>query len=170
MFNHVLQPTRPSCFGWQSTRLVGWVVARGSSVVITRIVKVTISLLAMGLFLGGCGHRTEANSGRNLQGTWVLKRVGADGSFHSQITITTNGNYVCQNIQRDNSNHVYTFQLKGTFQLSDGYLIDTVTNHSDTNFAVPSVFRAKIVRISDGELVVHDETNSVDAVFRKVKQ
>ena len=138
--------------------------------VITRIVKSATPLLALALLLSGCGHRTAADSGKNLQGTWILDRVDMNGSFHSQTTVAKNGSYVCETIRRDNSNNAYVFKLQGSFQLADGYLIDTITNHSDTNFAVPSVFRARVVRISDRELAIHDETNSVDAVFRKAEK
>jgi hypothetical protein len=123
-------------------------------------------LIAVCFLLSSC-DRSDARLHAKLQGTWILDRTRPDGSIHTRTVIHSDGAYTCQTVARDNSNHVYKFELEGTFETRDGYLIDTVRKHTDTNFPVPTVFRARIISMTDRELVIHDEANSVDGVFEK---
>ena len=54
------------------------------------------------------------------------------------------------------SNILHPFQLRGIFQIKDGWLIDTMTSHSDlTNGEqLPYVNKYQIVKLSDSELVL----------------
>ena len=121
-------------------------------------------ILALLSLLTGC-HR-ESNA--KLAGTWLLDRVRPDGvKIHSAITIASSGRYSCQTSAFTNSSLAFAVQSEGTFQIKDRYLIDTVTRHSEPTVPIPTVFRARIIRFDDRELVAHDDTNSADVVFRK---
>ena len=136
-------------------------------------VKFISPLLAVCLLLIGCGRNSGLRPAPSSQGTWQLDRAGTGMNLGVQLHTTTmvdsDGRYSCETVATG-SNRVVRFTLEGTWQIKDGYLIDTVTRHSDTNIAVPWTNRARIVRITDQELAIHDEANSADAIFRKVKE
>jgi hypothetical protein len=62
------------------------------------------------------------------------------------------------------------------FQVQAGLLIDTMTNNSNTNAQLPLIWRARIVRIDDHEMVLRPEPTEEWAYptnqlrFRKVSR
>lgn len=75
------------------------------------------------------------------------------------------------------SNIFREFDIEGTWQIQDGFLIDTMTKHSgQTNVNLHSVCRAQIIQFSDQELVTKfEENNPKDSndghvtIFQKTK-
>jgi len=141
--------------------------------VIYTFVKLTPPLLVFCILLTGCDRDSNSQPAGRLQGTWLLDRLGTGINLgvklHTTTKVDSDGRYSCESVATS-SNRVVRFICEGTWQIKDGYLIDTVTNHSDTNIVVPWIVRARIVQITDQELAIHDETNSVDAIFRKAKE
>ena len=62
------------------------------------------------------------------------------------------------------------FEIEGTLEVRDGFVIDTMTKHSQTNAPVPVTNRQRIVRMDSREMVLNSphswETNLL--VFRKI--
>ena len=50
-----------------------------------------------------------------------------------------------------------------------GFIVDIVTNHSNTNATLPYTSRAKIIRQSERELVAKWEGAGTESTMRKVK-
>ena len=122
----------------------------------------SLSILALAAVLTGC-HRSP-----KFEGTWVLDRVRPDGvKIHSVSKIAPDGKYLTQTSAFTNSVLAFAVKSEGTFEINDGYLIDTMTKHSEPTVPLPSVFRARIIRFDERELVAHDDANSADVVFRK---
>ena len=127
---------------------------------------------ALGVLSVGCSPKTGNQSTPSLQGTWLLDRPGeginAGVTLHTTTKVDSEGRYTCETVAT-NSKRAVRFSLEGVWQIKDGYLVDTVIKHSDTNFTVPVTFRARIAHFSDHELEIYDEANSVHTVFRKPK-
>ena len=106
-----------------------------------------------------------------LTGTWVLEYTPLASNFESTIFIDSNRNYAVHGQRLTLSNKIYTFEIGGKYTVVNGWLIDTVTNHSMwTNKAhSPYVVSNQIVRLTDQELILKfDEvTNQVEVIFRK---
>ena len=139
--------------------------------------KFALIFFALSLLLLGC-HRQNATVHNNLTGTWLFETNYSDGrKFESTTTIGSNGTYFCHINSLGRSNIFKEFDLEGTLQIQDGFLIDTMTKHSgQTNVNLHSVTREQIIRFSDHELVVKFEEyanqnpeNWREAVFRKAK-
>ena len=130
-------------------------------------------LCAVSLLLTCCSHKRARQPVSKLEGTWLLDRVGTGVNLgvtlHTATTVDSLGRYSCATTATS-SNRVTRFTLEGTWQVKDGYLIDTLTKHSDPTFVVPWTVRARIVRLTDQELAIHDEEHSVEAVFRRAKE
>jgi hypothetical protein len=96
----------------------------------------------------------DAKIRMNLPGTWVTDfgsfTVRPDGSYIGWHTNSTSG--VVTN--------------EGTFQIRDGFLINTVTKSSRTNAHVPYVGYLRTIQANDGEIVL-DEGGGVEDVLRK---
>lgn len=59
-------------------------------------------------------------------------------------------------------------------KIRGGFLIDTMTKHSNTNAVLPTIFTNRIVRMNDTEIVMRMDTNAgsympstTEIVFRK---
>ncbi len=112
-------------------------------------------------------HPSDAQVRQMLPGTWSVSSgdsrvhvsvdqtstIGSDGRYASKITNTSTGSVI---------------DLEGTFQVSDGYLIDTMTKCSRTNAHVPNVYRARIIRADSREMVFAFDGGSSKVYFRKV--
>jgi hypothetical protein len=101
-------------------------------------------------------HSRDAKIFKSLAGTWIMSlgslTVHPDGSYVLQSTVSPSGGVVTN---------------EGTFQVRDGFLIDTVTKTSQPNTEVPRVSRARIIRADDSEIVVNYEGARGETVFRK---
>jgi hypothetical protein len=120
------------------------------------------SILALVALLTSC-HRIP-----KFEGSWVLDRTRPDGlKIHSVTTIAPDGKYSTQTTAFTNSVLAFAVKSEGTFEIKEGYLIDTMTKHSEPTVPLPSVFRARIIRFDGRELVARDDANAADVVFRK---
>jgi hypothetical protein len=106
-----------------------------------------LSLPVLCLFLPGCKDRdatpqlpsdaplpiaTDAELNGRLSGTWIFEQDFRLSHFRSVTTVTSNGSYVCQ-ITFARSNATDLFNLEGRWQVSNGWLMDTIVKHSYTN-------------------------------------
>jgi hypothetical protein len=139
-------------------------------------VKPTLAITALGLVLGGCSRDADVQVRKQLAGTWVVTGKYRDGgSFTSTIRIRQDGDYACRIIWHSESGTDRSSDLQGFFQIRAGVLIDTTTNHSNTNAVLPMTSRAHIVRFDGREMVLEWEHNQEweffptnELVFRKV--
>ena len=120
--------------------------------------KYTASLFALVFLLTACSHRNDAEVRRNLPGAWHYDLSStADRGGTSTFTIATNGDFVCQTVV---SNGIHTVELAGTFQVADGYLVETVTRSTQPNARIPFVSRAQIIQADAQEMIISfDGTN-----------
>ena len=139
--------------------------------------RIAITPLILIVLLTACKKHNEfkpANSEAELQqqlaGTWKTERDFTNGgSFQSTVMIAPNGAYV-GGITNFGRKSFKTYHVEGTWEIKDGFLTDTLTNHSDTNARPPFVSSERIIRFSTNELVVQFESgpsNSIEAVFKK---
>lgn len=138
--------------------------------------KHPLIILTAFLLLAGCGRQGDAQRLQQLQGTWIYTRNNVTGDdFKSTITIDATGNYLCEIESRDQQDHNNrTFSLAGYMKIRGGFLIDTMTKHSNTNAVLPTIFTNRIVRMNDTEIVMRMDTNAgsympstTEIVFRK---
>ena len=109
--------------------------------------KYTIPILVLSLFLTACSHRSDAKIRENLPGTWSVD-LAAEGR-RSTFTIATNGDFVCRTSQGA--------ELSGSFQVEDGFLVETVAKSSQTNAHLPFVSRWQILQSDANQMVVTDD-------------
>ena len=84
--------------------------------------------------------------------------MGTNGDYSEQVTITR-------------SNETTVFRMEGTWQMEEGLLVNTVTNHSDPALFVQYTThpqRCQIVRANDRELVI--KVSDGQRVFRKASK
>jgi hypothetical protein len=119
------------------------------------------SIVALLLLLAGCHRQGDAETQRNLPGTWIMTRDDAEnGPFQSTITFGPSGDYVCQVVAKNRWDGLTrTSNLAGRFEVRDGMLIDTMTKNSNTNAELPIISTARIVRSNGRELVLKFEGN-----------
>jgi hypothetical protein len=80
---------------------------------------------------------------RNLPGVWQLDFASTTvRSGTSTFTVATNGDFVCKTVFSSDINPV---ELAGTFQVADGYLVETVTRSTQPNAHIPFVSREQII-------------------------
>ena len=131
--------------------------------------KNILPLIAISLLLTACSkHRSDAQVRQMLPGTWAVSFgdssvqvgggytniIGADGRYAYQLINPTTGGVV---------------DVEGTFQVSDGYLIDTMTKCSRTNVQVPHIYRGRIVRADSREMVfAFIDGGAGDCHYRKI--
>lgn len=106
-------------------------------------------------------HPSAAQVRQMLPGTWAFDDYGS-------YTIRPDGSYVGQ---FTNVNALNVLRIEGTFQVSDGFLIQIITYR--TNFQVPYTTRSRILRANDHEIVITERQgsgNDLEYVFRKAKK
>jgi hypothetical protein len=103
----------------------------------------------------------DAKIRKNLPGIWV---VNWGKNHRSTSTISPDGSYVCQ-ITGSSDGTVVT--VEGTFQVRDGFLIDTMTKSSQTTTHVPNVSRGQIIRADAHEMAISFDGGNGESVFRK---
>ena len=100
----------------------------------------------------------DARTRQNLAGTWVVDTgsftVRPDFSYVGQFTNSTAGKIVTN---------------EGTFQVRDGFLIDTMTKSSGAHAHVPYITRLRIVRADAHQMVIdeNDDSGDIKIVLRK---
>jgi hypothetical protein len=100
-------------------------------------------------------HAKDARIFKNLPGTWTT-------SFGS-LSVQPGGSYV---LQFTVSPDIGVVTNEGTFQVRDGFLIDTVTRTCRTNAQVPYVNRKRIIQADDREMII-DTGGKSGLVLRK---
>jgi hypothetical protein len=128
--------------------------------------------------LTGCNHRSDSELRKKLPGTWVVEGSNTDDDrFKSAVTVDSSGHYVCQLVAHSRFDGVTrTYNIAGTFEVKNGLLIDTVTEHSNTNATLPMISRGLIVRANDRELAIRFDSNQEldfstnEIVWRKEKK
>jgi hypothetical protein len=119
-----------------------------------------ISRVLVLLVAAVCAFGCRSTKTSPLHGTWLLKRHALDGlNLSSTITIQKTGSYQCETHYFTNSTPLFTTSMEGAFQIQEGYLVDTVTKHSEPTVTVPWVIKAKIVRFEGDELIALDGAN-----------
>jgi len=103
----------------------------------------------------------DAKLRQQIAGTWTLS---LDGGVRSTIIFGSHGDYSCKVIGSDG---VQIAQLEGTFEVKDGFLVDTVLKDSQTDAQVPRTSRAAIVRMGEQELVLRRADTGNETVLRK---
>jgi hypothetical protein len=85
------------------------------------------------------------------------------------VTVASTGAYV-GDATNFGSKGFKTYHIEGTWEIKDGVLTDTVTNHSDPKARLPFISSERIIRFSTNELVVryeYDASNFVETLFMK---
>src|SRR5437899_756115 len=113
--------------------------------------KRTLHFLALGLLLSACTQQLseDAKRQKQLRGTWSSPWGG--GSITNITTVSADGHYSRVAVA---SNGGELARLQGVLKVQDGYLVDTMTKHSDTNVPLPHTSRGAIIRAGDREWVL----------------
>jgi hypothetical protein len=128
------------------------------------IIGISLVLLIVGSVLAqqDITRPSDANIRKNLTGAWHVVPFLPGGDSGSKIiyTISPNGDFTRQGIF---TNGLHSFDMSGTLQVQDGYLIETVTNSSQKRVHIPRVSREKIIRADDREVVftIEGMTNQI---------
>lgn len=130
--------------------------------------KVAFLLLVLTATLAGCKRQQDSASSLSA-GTWTCELDYPNGGhFQSTAILDSTGRYVC-NGSVTSTNGVRTFTIQGTMKIEDGFIVDTMTKHSNTNAPLPHPSRAKIIRRSEREIVARWEGMEVESTMRRVK-
>ena len=85
------------------------------------------------------------------------------------MTLDSEGRYAC-NGSVTSSNWVRAFTVQGIMKVEEGFVVDTMTNHSNTNAVLPHTTRAKIISLNEDEIVAKWEgLEGVESTMRRVK-
>ena len=108
--------------------------------------------------------KEDAKTFRRLIGDW-----GAHDSegLHDVRDIRSDGSFTVSVIPANNWGLLYHFE--GTLQIKNGNLIETITNHSDTNVHVPFTLREQIVHINDNRFIVRTNGTTNELIFWKIQ-
>jgi hypothetical protein len=124
-------------------------------------------LFTLLLVVVGCSHRRDAEVRKNLPGTWRLDLAFTnDWGSQSTFAVDENGDFICQTVSPSG---VHTAELSGTFQVKDGFLIETITNTTQPGISkrLPFVSRAQIISADDHRLVILNEGTTNNYILRK---
>jgi hypothetical protein len=125
-----------------------------------------LALFASLVLFAACKHRGDSAVRENLPGVWHVNFLSAkEGGGESTFVIAPNGDFTHKTISPDGMNIIESF---GAFQIKDGVLVETVTKSSYTNWHLPFVRRARIIRAADREMVVMFEDTKDEFTIRKV--
>lgn len=147
---------------------------RPASTLVWRSLALSLVTIA---FLAGCKRTAESQPSRTdsdlqqmLVGRWLFltNSLGAS-NFGSTVVVSSNGNYVAD-LSKFSQTHYKQHHLEGTWKIENGFLVDTILKHSDTNAHLPIVSKDKVLRLSSNELVIRHEwtpSNFLDSVFER---
>src|ERR1041385_8332911 len=126
-------------------------------------------LLALTVTLAGC-KRQHGSASRLTAGTWKCELdYPSEGHYQSTMTLDSEGRYAC-NGSVTSSNWVRAFTVQGIMKVEEGFVVDTMTNHSNTNAVLPHTTRAKIISLNEDEIVAKWEgLEGVESTMRRVK-
>ena len=135
--------------------------------IIHTLMKITLPVIALGLILTGCSKvPSDAVVAKKLPGAWhrVLASPDAKGII---FTFSPDGNFTNQIPTTHPDGIQVTMVLTGTFQVRDGYLIETITNISNYSGYLPVVERYKIVQSDDRKLIFVDKKTAKKITIEK---
>lgn len=96
-----------------------------------------------------------------LPGTWVFKPKYANGGDETITTkVALDGSYVTTISLPTRKLGPRIIRQVGTWRVEDGFLIEEVTDDSQTNASVPYTSRTRIVRVDDHELELDNQQKS----------
>jgi len=120
---------------------------------LNNIMKTAFTLIALSMFMFGCGRPGEAQLKKEVVGSWTR-----DGDF--QMTISPDGSFVSHWATTNR-----TLDYQGTWMIQNGKMVATATNciaRGWTNFErVGTVERYAIIRVDANELVYSNENQIV---------
>lgn len=130
--------------------------------------------LFFGLLFVSCGKHASANPDAELQrrlaGTWVLSYSPFGSNFQGTIIVNPDGGYVVH-CRDENPNGIRTFDIQGTYGVTNGWLFNTITDESITTNKAALPFREtnQIVKLTDSELIINYGTSNepFNGTFRK---
>jgi hypothetical protein len=134
-----------------------------------------VLLVLCATFFAGCKKSNELPSSKpepqpKLAGTWKYEHDLEDGrTWWSTVVVGADGSYVCD-ATNFGPNYFKKIHIEGKWEIKDRFLIDTITNYSNTNAPLPSISTNQIVRFSTNELVIRYRqggTNYFEAGFQK---
>ena len=119
------------------------------------------------LLLAGCAHLSDAGIRKNLPGAWHVVQPQLDRAGWKMIyTIAPNGDFTRETLMSHEG--VHGVDMTGTWQIQDGYLIETITYmRVRRNAQLPQVLRWKIIHADDREMVVVPDGMTEKDTFRK---
>ena len=127
--------------------------------------KYMLPILALSIFLTACSHRSDVEIRKSLPGTWhFVQASSSDKGDQSMFTIAPDGDFTNDVIRADGT---LAFEIAGTFQVQDEYLIGTVTKHSQKGKSLPYVLRAKIYHADEREMVIGYDGMTNQLILKK---
>lgn len=107
-----------------------------------------LHFLALAVLLSGCTQQLSDDGKRQKQLTGIWRCPGGLGGTTNITTVRSDGHYSRIAV---GSNGVELGRCEGMFKVQDGWLVDTMTMHPDTNLPLPYIVQAEIVRSQDRE-------------------
>jgi hypothetical protein len=131
--------------------------------------RVAFLLLALAAALTGC-KREQGSASLLKAGTWKCELdYPSGGHFQATMILDAEGRYHC-NGSVATSNGVRAFTVEGVMRIENGFVVDTWTNHSNTNAPIPHTSRAKIIRQNKDQIVARSEgAEGVESTLRRVR-
>jgi NAD(P)H-flavin reductase len=130
--------------------------------------KYTLPLIALGIILTGCSKApSDAVVAKKLPGAWHFVLAASPDAKGIIFTFSPDGNFTNQIPTTHPDGTQVTMVLTGTFQVRDGYLIETITNISNYSGYLPVVERYKIVQSDDRKLIFVDKKTAKKITIEK---
>jgi len=130
------------------------------------MVKIKTAILGLSLFMTACGQQRDAEIRNRLSGTWHCVQVASSHTASQSVfTIAPDGEFTNDVIRADGT---LAAEISGTFQVSDRYLVATVTTDSRKGRGLPYIQRAKLIRVDDREMTIgSDCTTQTTALVKE---
>jgi hypothetical protein len=111
----------------------------------------TIGLLVVVTLLAWwhVGHSRDAKIFGSLPGTWVLR--------YGSLNVHPDGSYV---LQFTHSAAEGVLTNEGTFQVRNGFLINTLTKSYRPNAQLPQITQMRIIHMDDREIIIDNGSKS----------
>ncbi len=130
--------------------------------------RIALLFLVLIATVAGCKHEQRFASSLSA-GTWACELdYPSGGHYQSTMMLDSEGHYVCHGSVA-NTNGAQVFTIEGTMKIEEGFVVDTMTKHSNPNASLPHTSRAKIIRQSEREMVAKWEGAEVESTMRKVR-
>lgn len=128
----------------------------------------------LGILLISCGKHANGSSDAELQkklaGTWILTYTPVSSNFQNRTIIKPDGGYVAH-CRDENSNGVRTFDIQGTYRITNGSFLDTITDETSLTDKshLPVTSTNQIVKLTDSELIINYGTTNepMNGTWRK---